>query len=81
MTEADCVWNRSNFVGGQISPDGKTLASGGATIILWDVSVEAWQNRACRIANRNLTRAEWRQYMGDIAPYRATCRALPLENE
>jgi WD40 repeat protein len=63
------------------SPDGKTLASGSGdkSIILWDVSLESWQARACRIANRNLTRAEWKQYIGDIEPYRATCPGLPLE--
>lgn len=57
------------------SPDGKTLAagSGDTTIILLDVSLESWQDRACRIANRNLTRAEWEKYIGDIEPYRATC--------
>ena len=51
------------------------------TIFLWDVSLESWQDRACRIANRNLTRAEWKQYIGDIEPYRATCSGLPLEEE
>ena len=64
------------------SPDGKTLASGDRdTIMLWDVSVESWQDRACRIANRNLTRAEWKQYIGDTEPYRATCSGLPIESE
>jgi WD40 repeat protein len=60
------------------SPDGKTLASGSCdnTIILWDVSVESWQTRACRIANRNLTQEEWTQYLPDEV-YRKTCPNLP----
>jgi len=34
--------------------------------------------RACRIANRNLTRAEWTQYINpDPSTYRATCKELP----
>lgn len=65
------------------SPDGTALASGSddKTTILWDVSFESWQARACRIANRNLTRAEWKEYIGDIEPYRATCPGLPVEQE
>ena len=61
------------------SPDTRTLVSGSAdtTIILWDVSFESWQKRACSLANRNLTRAEWEQFMQD-EPYRATCPDLPL---
>ncbi|MFQ5858691.1 MAG: WD40 repeat domain-containing protein, partial [Anaerolineae bacterium] len=64
----DVVWSVA------FSPDGQSLASGSddTTIMLWDVSLESWQARACSIANRNLTRAEWRQYLGD-EPYRETC--------
>jgi predicted NACHT family NTPase len=61
------------------SPDGQTLASGSEdnTIILWDVGAESGRARACRRANRNLTRAEWQQLFGD-QPYRATCPDLPV---
>src|SRR5262249_12386100 len=64
-------------------PNGKTLASGSGynTLILWDVNVESWQARACRMANRNLTRAEWQQYLGNVEPYRASCPGLPTEEE
>ena len=50
------------------SPDGKTLASGSVdgTMILWDVDIESWKDRACRIANRNLTPAEWSQFIGGV---------------
>jgi WD40 repeat protein/pSer/pThr/pTyr-binding forkhead associated (FHA) protein len=59
------------------SPDGTTLASGSddGTVILWDgdVSIASWEHRACRIANRNLTRAEWDQYIGLDLPFQYTC--------
>ncbi len=32
-------------------------------------------NRACAIANRELTRAEWAQFVGSALPYSATCPA------
>ena len=56
------------------SPNGAILASSSldTTVILWDVSLDSWQQRACRIVHRNLTPAEWHQYLGD-EPYRETC--------
>ena len=60
------------------SPDGKTIAAGyggrvGGGVVLWDVDLESWQRIAGRIANRNFTRDEWRQYFPE-EPYR---RDLP----
>jgi WD40 repeat protein/pSer/pThr/pTyr-binding forkhead associated (FHA) protein len=59
------------------SPDSTTLASGSddGTVILWDgdVSIASWRRRACRIANRNLTQSEWRQYIGSALRYQETC--------
>jgi hypothetical protein len=36
---------------------------------------------ACQQAGRNLTRAEWDQYIGDSLPYQAVCPNLPIEPE
>ncbi len=63
------------------SPDGQTLASGGddRAVYLWDVGVPSWQTRACRLANRNLTRAEWAEFLGPVIPYAPTCPDLPVD--
>jgi hypothetical protein len=45
------------------------------TIILWDVSVQSREARACCIANRNLTQEEWTQYLPG-QPYHKTCPDL-----
>ncbi len=59
-------------------PDGSTLVSAGddRRVMRWNVDLDAWTAAACAIANRNLTREEWRQVLPDI-PYRATCPAVP----
>ena len=61
------------------SPDGKTLATGGnGGPRLWNLDFDSWPNQACRIANRNLTCAEWTQFIKD-EEYRPTCKNLPLD--
>ena len=64
------------------SPNGKTLASGSwdGSIILWNLSFESWQDRACSLANRNLTQDEWNSFIPDIISkdYRRTCPKLPF---
>jgi WD40 repeat protein len=65
------------------SPDSKWLASASfdGTIRVWNVDESAWSNRACSIANRNLTLTEWNQYIGKQSPYCLTCPDLPAPEE
>jgi WD40 repeat protein len=60
------------------SPDGATLASGSSdsTVLFWDVDLASWQARACAAAGRNLTQAEWDQYVA-ARPYHLTCADWP----
>jgi len=59
-----------------LSPENNQLASIGSYsnsgIALWNLDLGTWKERACQIANRNLTKAEWGQYMGK-EPYQLTC--------
>ncbi len=51
----------------------ETLVSGdGTDIVLWDLDLSSWMMRACEIANRNFSEAEWRLYF-HAEPYRETC--------
>jgi hypothetical protein len=43
----------------------------------WDITVDSWQDRACSIANRNLTQTEWNQFVKDEA-YSKVCPNLAL---
>jgi hypothetical protein len=76
------------------SPDGRVLASAGSDFLggrsdagsgtkalkLWDMKLESWIEKACRVANRNLRRAEWELYFSG-QKYRKTCPNLPEPKE
>jgi hypothetical protein len=42
-------------------------------IVAWDLDPAHWEGAACAVAGRDLTRDEWDQYIGDLAPYAPTC--------
>ena len=42
------------------------------TAIIWSVDPAAWAARACAVANRNLTRAEWKRFLPGVQ-YRTIC--------
>lgn len=74
------IGHRNGVFSVAFNPEGGVLASTGhypTQILLWDVDPESWAERACRLANRNLTQEEWRRYFGEEA-YRATCPELPI---
>jgi WD40 repeat protein len=64
---------------GVFSRDGKALftISSDGSVIRWNLDPAAWTKRACELAARNLSQAEWTQFIGDAEPYRKTCPDLP----
>ena len=46
-------------------------------VVYYDLDPASWADIACRAAGRNLTRAEWDQYLGSLGAYRATCPQYP----
>ena len=58
---------------------GETLISlnGGGIVTVWNISLASWEHQACSIANRNLTRDEWRQFVVS-EPFGKVCPDLPL---
>jgi WD40 repeat protein len=57
---------------GDRQPDGE--------LTVWTISTDAWVSLACTVANRNLSRAEWTQYLGS-EPYHVTCPGLPIPDD
>jgi DNA-binding SARP family transcriptional activator len=59
-----------------LRPDGLEIAVAhhdASGITLWSLDPATLTRAACTVAGRNLTAAEWETYIGDLAPYRATC--------
>jgi WD40 repeat protein len=72
----DRTFGLDHFIGSRpsFSPDGRHLAApsfDGLTTV-WDLSPDHCLAAACALVGRNLTRDEWRQYVGSSG-YRATC--------
>lgn len=66
------------------SPDGRLLASGGETGSVYVRDQTAWssdrslfRDRLCTVAGRNMTRAEWHQFLPS-EPYSRTCPEWPV---
>ena len=57
--------------------EGVAFRSGSGRMVLRDLNLESLKRRAGRIANRNLTRDEWREYLPADQPYRKTFDWLP----
>jgi WD40 repeat protein len=67
----------------QFSADGTLLAGNGiwnASATLWKLDPDMWLATACRAAGRNMTKAEWTEYLGPAEPYRPTCPYWPADH-
>jgi len=57
-------------------PGGSQLAvtAPNGSVLMWDVNPASWRRRACAVAGRALTRAEWDQFLPG-RPYQDVCPA------
>ena len=62
------------WVSARFAPDGRHLfvLRGSGDAERWEVDPDAWSRHACRVAGRELTRAEWEQFVPD-QDYRRVC--------
>lgn len=62
------------FVYAVSAPDGEHVVASDSTgrTWIWPSSVAGWTAHACSVANRNLTRTEWDEFIPGAA-YRAVC--------
>jgi WD40 repeat protein len=69
------------------TPDGKTIAAGcelgesRGEVVLLDVDVESWKQKAGTIANRNFTWKRWQRYLPHNSPYHRTFRSHPWPSD
>ena len=72
QTIGDLFPSQGPFGAAFASPDGKALlAFDGTRLMRWNIDQATWASTACAAAGRNLTRAEWDQYLPNGGPYRA----------
>ncbi|MGZ4680666.1 MAG: hypothetical protein ACXVIH_11560, partial [Ilumatobacteraceae bacterium] len=57
---------------GFVADDNMLAAVGEDVMFSYDLNVDRWLERACAVANHNLTEADWEQYL-PTAKYRITC--------
>ena len=48
------------------------VVSSGGKLYRWDLDPRRWADQACLVANRTLTRSEWRSFLPDL-PYDPAC--------
>jgi WD40 repeat protein len=55
-------------------PDGKHVLGvfGSGVAIVWNIDPAAWKTKACSVARRSLTHAEWTEFLGRRS-YRNVC--------
>jgi WD40 repeat protein len=59
-----------------LSPDGRLLlmTNGNGQGAVWDIDPDSWKDRACALANRTLTREEWKEFLPGRS-YEPACSA------
>jgi WD40 repeat protein len=67
----------SPIIGGEasvaFSPNAPLLVSGSGNFVrIWDIAVDSWLARTCMLSNRDLSKSEWVQFLGNV-PYETTC--------
>jgi serine/threonine protein kinase/DNA-binding SARP family transcriptional activator/WD40 repeat protein len=74
QVRGDAAFVNADRPGGNLLASGTTQDLGGP--IMWDLDPAHWEQMACQFAGRNLTRAEWNQYLPG-RPYEVTCPRWP----
>lgn len=80
-TLAELIGHDGTLYSIDISSDHKSAISGSyfdsGQIIFWDIAIENWVTEACKIVGRNLTEAEWNQYLYWKGPYDPEYKTCP----
>lgn len=64
-----------------LDPDKLLVRSGNPSVAaIWDMDPKSQAARACRVAGRDLSRDEWREYAGDNFPFLDTCGPTTVTN-